>query len=440
MSPRRPRGTLLVAMAGAGVGLVLVALVPDWVGLGRPGLGRGQVALLGLAALAILGAGFLRVAPTSRLRPAVRRLGSGYRVLASALLTTVLLLSAVEAVGRWVIDNPRFAPSLNREGRARLPYYRDQPWTDRHWREFRLAERTRYSPYSLWRTAPFSGETLVVDARGLRRTPGSSAAADALRVLCFGGSAMWGYGSPDEHTIPAHLQRRLGQRLARPVAVENRGERGFVLTQSLIELVRGLQQGNVPDVVIFYDGFNDVAVGHLTGQPGLHLEDGRIRTLLERPFSGWVARWWSVRRLARVLPGAGGEGPGRTPAETRDLARAITDVYLNSHKIGTALARRFGFEAYFFLQPVMAVGHKPLTPEEEALGVGSPPLVELLRLVYPAVERAAAAEENLYYLGGLLDGETDQIYIDEVHITPQGNELVARAMGEVVVAGAAARP
>jgi HPr kinase/phosphorylase len=29
-------------------------------------------------------------------------------------------------------------------------------------------------------------------------------------LFLFGGSTMWGFGSPDDQTIPAHLQRLLG--------------------------------------------------------------------------------------------------------------------------------------------------------------------------------------------------------------------------------------
>jgi hypothetical protein len=43
---------------------------------------------------------------------------------------------------------------------------------------------------------------------------------------------------------------------------------GWVSTQSVIMLLRQLQHGNIPDVVVFYDGVNDTYAAYQQGFAG----------------------------------------------------------------------------------------------------------------------------------------------------------------------------
>ena len=65
-------------------------------------------------------------------------------------------------------------------------------------------------------------------------------------------------GAPDWGTIPAYLQTLLEQKIETPLCIVNYGEWGYVVTQNMILLTLELRDGNVPDLVIFYDGINDV--------------------------------------------------------------------------------------------------------------------------------------------------------------------------------------
>ena len=71
----------------------------------------------------------------------------------------------------------------------------------------------------------------------------------------FGGSTMWGFGSSDKGTIPSIYARKNNS------PVFNFGEQSWVSRQSLNQLISALGDGKKPEVVIFYDGVNDVSVG-----------------------------------------------------------------------------------------------------------------------------------------------------------------------------------
>lgn len=91
---------------------------------------------------------------------------------------------------------------------------------------------------------PFVSATLNVGHDSFRVVPGAPRAdtsPDAFEVMALGGSTMMGVGAPDDGTIPAFLSLEL-------------------------------KRGHVPDVVIFYDGINDVARAVEYGQAGVALQ------------------------------------------------------------------------------------------------------------------------------------------------------------------------
>src|SRR5262249_28605947 len=95
-------------------------------------------------------------------------------------------------------------------------------------------------------------------------------------------------------------------------------------------------------------------------------------------------------------------------------------------KIVDALAQKYGFKALFFWQPQIAVGEKSLTNEElEMRRELDPVLIGFYQSVYHRVQQVAKKYENLYYIADTFDSANSQIYIDQVHVTPVGNRLIA---------------
>ena len=208
------------------------------------------------------------------------RILSAHGLIARIALNTFLLLCTVEIVAAVLLF---LLPSEDPQSRyEQLEYYRSKPWSEMFWGERLDAEaRVQYQPYTLWRTAPFLGTHVNINSSGLRETPGSECAGKACRVAVFGGSAVWGYHVPDWGTIPAYLHRELQAR-GHNACVLNFGENAWCSTQEVISLMRLLQAGRIPDVVIFYDGLNDAGASFQTREPGVHYMRDRIAEKLER--------------------------------------------------------------------------------------------------------------------------------------------------------------
>lgn len=384
-----------------------------------------------------------------------------YERCAVILLGTVLLAFGVEAiasagmyaakttVGRAIRARFLGRPTLLYAYYRSLPYYASQSWTDRYWREHEAAGKKRYSPYVLWRTPRFKGDLLNVDENGIRFTPGVNCVPGARKVFMFGGSVMWGYGSPDWATIPAYFQKYLQSASAQPVCVVNYAEHAYVSTQNIIELTRLLEAGNVPAMVIFYDGVNDVLAAKMSSKAMIHQFYSDIAESLEgsrHPFETWIRQLNSVTVMRMAVSGlvdTGGVNPATPiPRMSADqLGQTVVDAYLNDRRIVQALAEAYGFDYHFFWQPNILLGQKRLTREEQAMVSGGldwvfkldPTLIDLFRGTYRRVQEAADRDEHLHYLGNIFDDRDDQIWIDTWgHVVPPANEVAAREMAHVV--------
>ncbi len=414
-----------------GGSVAILGLAADWLGFGRPGsFGMGQF-LLAICGSAVLAAGLLG-----------KKVFEAYRSGAILLLNTLVLFGILELIG-ITVARVGLLPSYRQQiitSYPALPYYAAQDWTGKFWQESVQAESYRYVPFVGWGHAPFAGETVNIKSTGVRHTPGASCQDDSLRVFTFGGSTMWGWGSPDWLTVASHLQRGLDAIAEGPVCVVNHGEDGFVSTQGVIALMRLLQRGERPDIVIFYDGANDVLAAYESREAGVHpaLDDaaGRFESR-EHPLIQFfkTSRQYSLlenaaSRLQGDLVARRAAGTALQKEETLLLADEVVQAYLINYRIVKALAREYEFEYFFFWQPHLGVGGKPLTAEEWEINSRlDPGLVEFAHAVYRRVDSADAALQRLRSIADLFDEHDQQIWIDEWgHVTPEGNRLVAEVM------------
>src|SRR5262249_16388989 len=140
---------------------------------------------------------------------------------------------------------------------------------------------------------------------GIRLTPGAECGANSYKVFTFGGSTMWGTGSPDWGTIPAYLRAHFAASRHGPDCVVNFGESAWVSTQGLIQLMLELQSGNVPALVIFYEGANDVYAAYQSGR-ATHQNLNQLAAKLEqskrpRPFVAWIKSTSSFYLFNRLM-------------------------------------------------------------------------------------------------------------------------------------------
>jgi hypothetical protein len=98
--------------------------------------------------------------------------------------------------------------------------------------------------------------TNLVD--GVRASYQSTAPGKKVSVWFFGASALVGDGQRDEHTIPSEFAR-FAEADDIALEVRNYGRPGVAMWQELELFQQLVASGQKPGLVVFYDGFNDLA-------------------------------------------------------------------------------------------------------------------------------------------------------------------------------------
>lgn len=317
----------------------------------------------------------------------------------------------------------------------------------RDWgRQYALDQRGvgwQYVPYVEYREKPYRSPTINVDQHGRRVVPGNCERPEAFTIWAFGGSTMFGFGAPDAFTIPAHLAQIL-DRAGRCARVVNFGSSTWQSTQSLIELVKHLRTQAPPDVVIFYDGINEVASildgagpGGIWSNPYRRLAQALEEPgLLEGAARGSVLLRIISNRVIQVDRRVGDRHRERIRADLPRLAKQMTEVYGANLRMVEALAKQYGFEPYFFLQPFPVLSGKALTPEERAsFEIVSAEWIDglpLMRSLYGALasEPSLLSHPRYFDLSKIFDGMTEELFLEETHLLPEGNRIVAERIAQ----------
>jgi len=143
---------------------------------------------------------------------------------------------------------------------------------------------------------------------------------------------------------------------------EDHAQYGYVSTQEVIALWLEVQRGNVPHVVIFYDGLNDVFAAFQSGVAGIpQNEFNRAAEFNLLRLGSFRSVLWENLALYKLGERASaylrrGDAPNRGPVRAsgvEPLAAAIVDAYIHNTEAVEALASRSGSKAFFFWQPTL---------------------------------------------------------------------------------------
>ncbi len=389
-------------------------------------------------------------------------------VSAAALLAAEVAGRAAAAIDARYFDPPANRTLVDDDVRSRLPAYEGVDYDPRQLlAEVRKSDRAVYQPYTMWRRRPYRGTYTTIDVEGIRRTTGNSPSDDSIQVWMFGGSAVWGVGAPDHETIPSRLASLLNREFGIDATVRNLGERGFVSTQEVIYLMRELQSGGRPDIVIFYDGVNDAAAVSLWPEfPGAHVSFDTVRDRFEMDMDGGsfgsFIRSTGLYAASRIVLDRLEADPfemdgiiiysaadtGSTP-NYRWLAERGIDVWLFNARVVGSMAKTYGFMPLVLFQPGLWSSGKPLDPSEESLLASEMEFAGLMTLMTVRSEMHSVLEERssegdapewVVNMNDIFSETREPVYIDYVHVSERGNRIAARRIAEEVFARLCARP
>lgn len=192
-----------------------------------------------------------------------------------------------------------------------------------------------------------------------RSTGADSAAPDAIRIAVVGGSTTFGSGLSDEDTWPTRLQALLGP----GYRVTNYGMPGYSTAEGIIQMGLVVPESR-PDIVIFFEGWNDLRNSHLAGLGPDYYGHGLRQYAnldVERPkptgFLGKLAEVSAIGHLAFVLAKSGPAPKAKPVARGTlhtDPDSLVDRVYRRNLGTLKTLAQAMGAQVFFVPQLVDA--------------------------------------------------------------------------------------
>ena len=374
-----------------------------------------------------------------------------FAILGRSVFAFILLAGAVEVFSFVALHfyNSRHRDPLIPQN---SPAYDREPWGREFWAEqssFWSQARSKYLPFTVWSAREWHGKYINTDTsemgmwrRSIQAMNDGCSKIGVRTIWVFGGSTVYGIGTPDSETIPSYLARDLNTNPSSCVSVTNFGAEGYVTNQEVILLLEQLKAGRKPDIAIFYDGINDALVGGFSpGIPTAHWNFEMIRAKFENPSTrklDCLKLLYSSQLIKLIRENHSSEdNVAISDSELKQRAQSTLNNYEGNLKAIRILARAYGFKPYFFWQPVLAFGDKPLATFEKQLSDArreelAGRVYRGLHAVYVEAERQSDTSRDFAFLGHVFDDVKDPIYIDEFHLDPHGNELIAQLIAEAV--------
>lgn len=283
-----------------------------------------------------------------------------------------------------------------------------------------------YRSHIGWRRGSLAGERINVGGPYLQRETRNEKVSGDAKAYFFGGSTMWGEGSDDAGTIPSHFAALTG------IRSENFGETAYTSHQGLSLLIQLLQSGHRPDLVVFYDGVNEVmnkCRNELTAES--HALEQRFEQVLRR--SGIADSFsYYFGPILTVVQNIKREGTRAVQGEEHDChrnpakAEAIAQNLLRDWQFAKHLVEWHGGKFVGILQPVAyysrtRLDHVSLSRNWE----------QQYQAVYPLIREKLAQSGEFHDFTSALDID-ERLYLDFCHLPPKGNRIVAAKIAETI--------
>jgi lysophospholipase L1-like esterase len=278
--------------------------------------------------------------------------------------------------------------------------------SEAYWTEHFSINRP-FAPYIGYRSTPFDGVYIDINDEGIRESIALAPldnARDDITIHFYGGSTMWGYGARTEYTIPSVVSQILHDNYQYNVEVTNFSDVGYKSLQDRILFDIQLAKNNIPDIAIFYQGFNDIGLGSM--------KDHYM-----------------------------GASPNEMPIASIPLPDDIDtlyEYYTYNIQALNALGDIHNVTVVVIWQPTWV--YKPLTDYEHYWIIEQPHLhsdrFREYQLQLDPQLSAFSQNNNIEHFLNYADffsEEDDTMFFDNVHITEEGNRQVGAAIADYLI-------
>ena len=283
------------------------------------------------------------------------------RVIIGYVIMIILIIIMAEFVGLFIKENIIKPKEMN-EWLNKADMHED--WArDLRKHEIEVSTNTyyaKYEPYITYRHKPYTSTYLNINEDGLRYTWNDCAKENATKIFFFGGSAIWGYGSRDNYTIPSIVTKKLCEK-GYNIHTTNFGELGRVNTDEMIDYFIQLRD-NKPDIVIFYDGFNDIYSaynGNVCIPMGSHNREFEFNKRGTIDIVEYLKTTMIGLTIVKIM----------TPPKTYhpELIDDAVECYKNNIRIIDTVNKEYNIKGFYLWQPSMSAYTSKINMEMDGL-------------------------------------------------------------------------
>ena len=333
--------------------------------------------------------------------------------------------------------------------------YSDDSWIYQYVNELSSIKNDIY--FWLHKNKSFSGRTININDDGTRRTwnPDYSSLDHAGKIFVFGGSTCLGTGARDFYTIPSFISKYLHNG-GYKYKVYNYGQSAFTFKQELFYLIYLLRDGFHPDIVIFYDGINDI---YSTYQSGKVVVNQNYETVNEKirfnhnifnyvksSFELFLKNYiWNskiitafnkIRRNIKKDDETSLQVHSKfSDTEIKILSREIINEYLRSLELLDKISKLYNFKYLNFWQPSLFT-EKVIFEEEDKDGFGQIRSHDnSCKKLFVNCQRLV--EQKFYGkivdISQVFDQRDKPYYLDVLHVTEEANSIIADSIYQELI-------
>lgn len=313
----------------------------------------------------------------------------------------------------------------------------------------RKSDRLAYYDYHIFAVAPFSSETMTFTSYySARNVPDSMPVGEGdVTIWIFGGSTMQNMETVDELTIANQLALNLKKNNIKATVV-NFGVGAFQSSLESIkfqDLLRRVDKRERPDIVIFYDGFNDAGqafvfeAGTMQADLSKKMEAlvtgsyGKLSIYSILNFIGKHSYYWknnlAYKVSTKILFG------DEIIRNNHDNLLKAVDVYEANTRMISGICKEFDIDPIFILQP-MIYTKKNLTEFERKVynRPNSQDTIHFMNKFYELARKKMDQYDDFYDMSDVLNNSERNDFYDLGHTGPYTGITTGYKMFEIVKA------
>jgi hypothetical protein len=309
----------------------------------------------------------------------------------------------------------------------------------------------KYYEYYLFAPYPHNYDLLsITDYYSARKVPASESPGKGnLIIWAFGGSTMLNIETTDSLSIANQIAVNLRKKNIFP-SIYNFGVWSYQSTLENLkfqELIKQVPPVERPDIVIFYDGYNDAGLTYFFGAGKMSInQSNKIKAIVEGNYTGLmvfsfiknmskISKFWAYfieHSFNSDFSIFGGYTRENVDPDEKNIVKGV-NIYETNTRIIRSVCKEFCITPFFILQP-MIYTKKNLTDFEKniyrfSIDTSS---VNKMRLFYSLTKSAMKKYPDFYDFTGILDESKSNDFYDLGHIGPYTGIKIGKAIADTI--------